>query len=50
MQIKNIAIQLEDTPFEKGFVKKYLRQANFEVEWGDAHGFIRELYQGFQEL
>jgi hypothetical protein len=49
MQMKNVAIQLEDTPLEKEFVKKYLHQANFEVEWGHTHQFIQELYQGYEQ-
>lgn len=48
IQLQNVAIQLTDTPLEKEFVKKYLRQANFEVVWSDARAFIRELYQGYE--
>lgn len=48
LQLKNVAIQLRDTIFEKEFVKKYLRQANFEVVWCDSpHEFIRDLYEGY---
>lgn len=47
IRMTNVAIQLEDTPLEKEFVKKYLRQVNFEVEWNDPLTFIHELHQGY---
>jgi hypothetical protein len=48
LRMTNVAIQLEETPLEKEYVKKYLRQVEFEVEWSDTASFIQELYEGWE--
>ena len=45
LRMTNVAIQLEETALEKEFVRRYLRQVEFEVEWADTSQFIQELYQ-----
>ncbi|MFC1974815.1 SIR2 family protein, partial [Chloroflexota bacterium] len=49
LRMTNVAIQLEETPLEKEYVKKYLGQVEFEVEWSDAHSFIQEIYEGWEQ-
>jgi hypothetical protein len=44
--VKNVAIQLEGSLFERGYVKKYMQQARFEVEWTDAYTFIKQVFEG----
>jgi hypothetical protein len=48
LRMTNVAIQLEETSLEKEYVKKYLSQVEFEVEWSDTHTFIQELYEGWE--
>jgi hypothetical protein len=43
----SVAIQLADSPEEKEYLAKYLRQVKFEVEWTDPGSFIQELYTGW---
>jgi hypothetical protein len=43
----SVAIQLAESPQEKEYLAKYLRQVKFEVEWTDPGSFIQELYTGW---
>jgi hypothetical protein len=50
-QLASVAIQLDDNPQQQEYLKKYLGQVNFEVEWtdpADPYKLVRELYQGWE--